>query len=58
MKGSGEYLPGDPDEILQIDDHSAQIVTTAAVKQLILDYKALAKRVENSKINYRKDGKN
>ena len=46
VKGSGEYLPGDSEEILQIDDHAANIVTVAAVKQLIGDYKGLQKRIE------------
>jgi hypothetical protein len=35
VKGSGEYLAGDPEEILQIDTYDAQIVTIKAVQELI-----------------------
>jgi hypothetical protein len=36
VKGSGEYLAGDPKEILQLDSYNAQIVTIKAVQELII----------------------
>ena len=35
VQGSGEYLDGDKDEILQLDSYNAQIVTIKAVQELI-----------------------
>jgi hypothetical protein len=35
VKGSGEFIEGDPEEILQIDTYNAQITTIQAVKDLI-----------------------
>jgi hypothetical protein len=36
VQGSGEYIDGDKDEILQLDSYSAQIVAIKAVQELIL----------------------
>jgi hypothetical protein len=36
VQGSGEYLDGDKDEILQLDSYNAQIVAIKAVQELIL----------------------
>jgi hypothetical protein len=35
VKGSGEFIEGDPEEILQIDTYNAQITAIQAVKDLI-----------------------
>jgi len=35
VKGSGEYLENDPDEVLQVDTYDAQVVTMKAVQELI-----------------------
>lgn len=43
VKGSGEYLEGDPQEILQIDTYDSQIVTIRAVQDLIRENAALKK---------------
>ncbi|WP_421764968.1 tail fiber domain-containing protein [Ekhidna sp.] len=43
VQGSGEYLDGDSQEILQIDTYNAQIVTIQAVKDLIAKVEALEK---------------
>lgn len=37
VKGSGEYLEGDSQEILQIDSYNAQIVSIKAIQELILE---------------------
>ena len=39
VQGSGEYLEGEPDEMLQIDTYPAQVVTIKAVQELILENK-------------------
>lgn len=36
VKGSGEYIEGDPEEILQMDSYPAQVITVKAVQELIL----------------------
>lgn len=46
IQGSGEYLPNDNDEVLQIDTYDAQIVTIQAVKDLILENEDLKKEIE------------
>jgi hypothetical protein len=35
VKGSGEYLPGEDEEILQVDTYSAQIVSIKAIQELV-----------------------
>jgi hypothetical protein len=41
VKGSGEYLSGDPNQILQIDTYDAGVVTVKAVQELIKENEAL-----------------
>lgn len=47
VKGSGEYLEGDENEILQIDTYHAQIVTIKAVQDLIKENEEQNKVIEN-----------
>lgn len=49
VKGSGEYLKGDANEILQIDTYNAQIVAIKAVQELILENKQQQKQIEELK---------
>jgi hypothetical protein len=49
VKGSGEFLEGQPDEILQIDSYNAQIVSIKAVQELIIENKNLHKEIESLK---------
>jgi len=46
VKGSGEYLPGDEEEILQVDPYNSQIVTIKAVQELILENKKQQETIE------------
>lgn len=46
VKGSGEHIEGDPDEILQLDSYNAQIVTIKAVQELIKENEELKARLE------------
>lgn len=46
VQGSGEFLEGDPDEILQIDTYNANIVTLRAVQELIQKVEVLEKENE------------
>ena len=45
VQGSGEYLENDPNEILQIDTYNAQIITIAAVQELIQANEELKNRI-------------
>ncbi len=45
VKGSGEFLDEDPEEILQIDSYDAQIVTIKAVQELILENQMLREEI-------------
>ena len=47
VKGSGEYLDNDDEEIIQIDTYNAQIVTIQAVKDLIEENKMLKAKMES-----------
>jgi len=49
VQGSGEYLENDKEEILQIDTYNAQIVTIAAVKELIKENEQL--KMDNQRLN-------
>jgi len=49
VKGSGEYIDGDEDEILQLDSYNAQIVTIKAVQELIKQNQELRKENEEFK---------
>lgn len=49
LQGSGEYLPGDDKEVLQIDTYDAQIVTIQAVKDLIKENEDLKQEIESLK---------
>jgi hypothetical protein len=49
VKGSGEFLPGDPKEILQLDSYNAQIVTIKAVQELIIKNQEQQKQIEELK---------
>ncbi len=49
VKGSGEYIEGDTEEILQLDSYNAQIVTIKAVQELIKENKILHSDVEQLK---------
>jgi len=46
VKGSGEYLNGDSEEILQIDSYNAQIVTIKAVQELIEENNSLKNEID------------
>ena len=50
VKGSGEYLEKDPQEILQLDTHDAQIVTVKAVQELIQENKSLRAELNELKV--------
>ncbi|MBU8891574.1 MAG: tail fiber domain-containing protein [Bacteroidales bacterium] len=45
VKGSGEYIEGDSNEILQLDSYNAQIVTVKAVQELIIENQELKNRL-------------
>jgi hypothetical protein len=45
VAGSGEYLAGDPEEILQIDTYNAGIITIKAVQELIKENDDLKKEI-------------
>ncbi|MBU0764836.1 MAG: tail fiber domain-containing protein, partial [Bacteroidetes bacterium] len=47
VKGSGEYLEGDKDEILQIDTYNAQIVAISAIQELIRNNGAQQELIES-----------
>lgn len=46
VKGSGEYLPGDKKEILQVDTYSAQIVLIKAIQEQQLMLEQLQKEID------------
>jgi len=46
VAGSGEYLDGDPEEILQIDTYNAGIITIKAVQELIKENNDLKKEIK------------
>ncbi len=46
VKGSGEYLENDPNEILQVDTYDAQIVTMKAVQELVEQNRQLRRELE------------
>lgn len=46
VKGSGEYLNGDSEEILQIDPYNAQIVAIKAVQELIEENNNLKNEID------------
>jgi len=46
VKGSGEFIEGDSDEILQMDSYNAQIITIKAVQELIKENQELKDRIE------------
>lgn len=52
VKGSGEYLEGDPVEILQVDTYNAQVVTIKAVQELLVRIEKL--EAENNKLKNEK----
>ncbi len=57
VKGSGEYLEGDGEEVLQVDTYDAQVVTMKAVQELIEENRELRKRIERlERINDMVDG--
>jgi hypothetical protein len=41
VQGSGEFLKGDPDEILQIDTYNAQIITIKVAQELVKENEKL-----------------
>jgi hypothetical protein len=45
VKSSGQFINGDSKELLQMDSYNAQIIMVKAVQELILENKALEKRV-------------
>jgi hypothetical protein len=47
VAGSGEYLDGDPDEILQIDTYNAEIVTIKVAQDLVKENKKLKEQIED-----------
>ncbi|MDP8275051.1 MAG: tail fiber domain-containing protein [Candidatus Euphemobacter frigidus] len=46
VKGSGEYLKGDSEEILQIDTHNVKVVAIKAIQEQQDEIKELKKRIE------------
>jgi hypothetical protein len=48
VQGSGEYLEGDPQEILQMDTHDAQMITIKAVQELIQEN--VERKAENAEL--------
>jgi hypothetical protein len=46
VKGSGEYVDGTKEEILQLDSYNAQIVSIKAVQELILENQQQQKEIE------------
>jgi len=50
VQGSGEFLEGDNKEILQIDTYNAQIITTKAVQELIIENRGMNKKINNDTI--------
>ncbi|MBL7858018.1 MAG: tail fiber domain-containing protein [Cyclobacteriaceae bacterium] len=52
VKGSGEFIDGDDQEILQVDTYNAQIVTIKAVQELIAKIELL--EAENQKLKSEK----
>ena len=46
VQGSGEYLEGQPEEILQLDSYNAQIVAIKALQEVILENKEQQKQIE------------
>lgn len=46
VTGSGEYLEGDDEEILQVDTYNTQIVTIAALQELISENEEQQKRIK------------
>jgi len=49
VQGSGEFLEGDKEEILQMESYSAQIVTIKAVQELIKQNQEQKEMIENLK---------
>lgn len=47
VKGSGEYLQNDPNEILQVDTYDAQIVTMKAVQELVEQNRQLRRELDD-----------
>ena len=47
VKGSGEFLPDDPQEILQVDTYDAQIVAIKAVQELVRENDGMRESMEN-----------
>jgi hypothetical protein len=47
VQGSGEFLEGDQNEILQIDTYNAQIVTIKAVQEIIEENKNQAELIQS-----------
>ncbi len=54
VKGSGEYIEGDSNEILQLDSYNAQIVTIKAVQELIKENKLLKEKLKKQNIELSK----
>jgi hypothetical protein len=49
VMGSGEYLNGQPDEILQIDSYNSQIIAVKAIQELMLQNKEQQIQIESTK---------
>ncbi|KAB2869996.1 MAG: hypothetical protein F9K37_06840 [Bacteroidales bacterium] len=49
VKGSGEYIEGDGQEILQIDTYNAQVVSIKAIQELAAQNQSLLKEIESLK---------
>lgn len=49
VQGSGEYLDGDSEEILQLDSYNAQIVSIKAIQELILENTRQQKEIDTLK---------
>jgi hypothetical protein len=47
VQGSGEYLEGQPDEILQLDSYNAQIVAIKALQDVIQENNEQQKQIES-----------
>ena len=46
VQGSGDYLDGDPEELLQMDSYNAQIVAIKALQEVIRQNREQQKQIE------------
>lgn len=51
VTGSGQYLDGDPQEILQLDSYNATIVAVKALQELIIENMELHQKIQKQQID-------